>query len=211
MQRMWAQFKVIMENIGFKSPNEVKQKRKTIVVNLLGGPGCGKSTIRAGVFYFLKCSGLPCEEAIEYAKGKVYEGSDPVLKNQIYVFGKQHHITFRSMKHVDVIISESPLLLSIVYDIITNGKDVNSSFRKMVIEEHDKFDNMNYVLTRPNDRPYQEFGRTQTKDQAKGVDKLVMDVLEENKIDYTVLPSTHDTVMKIVEDVLKKINELDNE
>ncbi len=209
MVKMWAQFQEILEKTQFKNPNELKKKKKTIIINLFSGPGVGKSTMRAGIFYFLKCSGIPCEEAIEYAKGKVYEGSDPVLKNQIYVFGKQYHMTIRSKHQVDIIVSESPLLLSVVYDTITFGENTNENFRKLVVEEHNKFDNMNYLLIRPEDRPYQEFGRQQNKEEAKSVDGKVLKVLEDNNIDYTVLPSTHDSVMKIVEDVLKKI-ELDD-
>ena len=45
--------------------------KHTIVVNLIGGPGSGKSTTAAGLFYNLKKLGINCEMALEYAKDKV--------------------------------------------------------------------------------------------------------------------------------------------
>ena len=41
---------------------------RAIVINLYGGPCCGKSTVSAGLFYELKCLGVECELTGEYAK-----------------------------------------------------------------------------------------------------------------------------------------------
>ena len=35
--------------------------KNTVVVNLFGGPCCGKSTVASGLFYELKCLGIDCE------------------------------------------------------------------------------------------------------------------------------------------------------
>ena len=43
--------------------------KKTLVINLFGGPGVGKSTLCASVFAKLKIMGIDCEMATEYAKG----------------------------------------------------------------------------------------------------------------------------------------------
>ena len=42
---------------------------KTLVINLIGGPGCGKSTIAAELFSRLKKMGVTCELVTEYIKG----------------------------------------------------------------------------------------------------------------------------------------------
>lgn len=47
-------------------------KRKTIAVNLFGGPGSGKSTQALGVTYKLKVNGINCEYASEHAKDLVW-------------------------------------------------------------------------------------------------------------------------------------------
>ena len=48
---------------------------KTVVINLFGGPGCGKSTIAAELFAILKKQGYEVELVTEYAKDKVWEES----------------------------------------------------------------------------------------------------------------------------------------
>ena len=64
---------------------------RAIVINLFGGPCCGKSTVSAGLYYELKCMGVECELTGEYAKDKTWDDHQSVLKNQPYVFGKQLH------------------------------------------------------------------------------------------------------------------------
>ena len=90
--------------------------KHTIVVNLIGSPGSGKSTTAAGLFYNLKKLGINCEMALEYAKDKVYEESFKTMDDQLYIFGKQYHRMWRLKNLVDVIITDSPLLLSIYYN-----------------------------------------------------------------------------------------------
>ena len=49
--------------------------RKTLVINLFGGPGVGKSTMCASIFSKLKILGFECEMATEYVKDIVFEES----------------------------------------------------------------------------------------------------------------------------------------
>lgn len=46
------------------------ENNKVIVINLMGGPGSGKSTVASGIFYRLKKMGVNCELALEFVKDK---------------------------------------------------------------------------------------------------------------------------------------------
>ena len=57
----------------------------TILCNIYGGPGSGKSTSAAGVFSLLKTHGVNAELVTEFAKDLVWEGRDVTLDNQPYI------------------------------------------------------------------------------------------------------------------------------
>lgn len=168
-----------------------------IVINLFAGPGVGKSTTAARIFAELKLMGVNCEMALEFAKDKVWEESFKTMDDQIYIFGKQFHKIWRLKDKVDVIITDSPLPISIVYD-----KENSQAFHQLIMEQFNKFDNLNFLLERGSE--YQEAGRVQTEEEAKEVDKVVKNVLDTNNILYTTL-SIDGAAKKISEIVLNII------
>ena len=106
------------------------------IINLYGGPGCSKSTTAAGIFSVLKLHGVNCELCTEYAKDLTWESRNMTLQNQIYIFGKQYHRLWRVVNQVDVVITDSPILLSNIYD--TNNDE---AFRNLVLDTYNKFNN----------------------------------------------------------------------
>ena len=56
---------------------------KTLVINLIGGPCSGKSTIASGVFHEIKKMNINAELALEFAKDKVWEESFRTIDDQI--------------------------------------------------------------------------------------------------------------------------------
>ena len=96
------------------------KNKNTLVINLIGGPGSGKSTCASGIFYQLKKLGVNCELALEFAKDKVWEEPIKKLDDQFYIFGKLYHKLFRLNDKVDVIITDSPLIISILYNKISS-------------------------------------------------------------------------------------------
>lgn len=61
----------------------------TIVINLFGEPGAGKSTAAMDITARLKRKGINAEYVSEFAKDRVYENNGEVFKHQEYLFGKQ--------------------------------------------------------------------------------------------------------------------------
>ena len=169
-----------------------------IVINLFAGPGVGKSTNAARIFADLKMRGVNCEMALEFAKDKVWEESFRTMDDQIYIFGKQFHRIWRLKDKVDVIICDSPLLNSIVYD-----KENSKAFHELVIEQFNKFDNFNFYLKRS--ATYQKEGRIQTEEEARKIDKIVENVLIDYNIPFVTLDIDNASV-SIVDIIMDKLN-----
>ena len=65
-------------------------RKQALVVNLIGGPCSGKSTIAAELFARLKKMGIRCELVTEYIKERIYEENKTIPLDQIAVFGMEH-------------------------------------------------------------------------------------------------------------------------
>jgi nicotinamide riboside kinase len=168
--------------------------RRTLVVNLLGGPGSGKSTTAAQIFSELKWSDIECELAPEYAKDLVWEQRKKTFTNQIYLFGKQHHRIYRLLGQVDVVITDSPLLLTPIYDL-----ERRETLKQLALQEYRRMDNLAIVLKRR--KKYHSNGRNQDEQQAKEVDNQIRTLLKDNQIPYNEIDGTKESVQHIVKDI----------
>jgi hypothetical protein len=175
--------------------------RNTLVVNLYGGPGSGKSTTAAGIFSILKLHGVTCEMALEYAKDMVWEGRHETIKNQVYVFGKQFNRIYRLLGKVDVIITDSPLLLSIVYK--PDEPYYNSTFNNFVTYVVDSTDNLHVVLKRV--KKYSAVGRLQTEPEAILIDSKVKELIEENSCMYLEIQGNYEGINELSEIILDRL------
>lgn len=155
---------------------EERVKRMTKIINLFGGPGCGKSTTAAQVFSMLKQNNINCELVTEFAKQLTWSERFNELACQPYVFGKQLKNLSMLIGKVDVIITDSPVLLSIIY---TSDRWPNS-FKQSVLDIFNSFDNTNYFLKR--EKQYNPKGRNQTLEEAINIDGEISKLLQDNKI-----------------------------
>lgn len=172
---------------------------RTIIINLFSGPGAGKSTTAAGVFHKLKLAGVNCELVTEYAKDVVWKENFNTLKNQLYIFAKQHNKIFHLKDKVKVIVTDSPIILSLVY---YDESKVSKHFSGLVLDEFNdgKFINFNYYLNRV--KPYNPKGRFQNENEAKEVDTVVFNMLQKYNIGFKEIQGDESAVNEIVNDVL---------
>ena len=168
------------------------------VINLFAGPGAGKSTTAAGVFSLLKMHNINAELLTEFAKDLTWEKRDTALNNQYYIWAKQHHKLFRLQDQVDIVVTDSPLLLSILYG---NG-NTSSHFYTLVDVVFKQFDNMNFFVNRV--KPYNPKGRNQTEDEAKVVDRNTKRLLQSMGLDFEEIPGNFDGINHITDRILKK-------
>lgn len=152
----------------------------TTVVDLYGGPGTGKSTTAAHLFALLKQRGVNCELVREYAKDVVWEGRTHLLHNQIYIFAKQLKRQLDLLGKVDVVITDSPLLLSTVYND-------DPDLQRLVVKTYSEFRNVNVMLERV--KAYQPAGRVQDEAEARGLDAKIRKMLEDLEIEHATIPA----------------------
>lgn len=176
-----------------------------LVVNLLGGPGVRKSTVSAGVFYNLKMNyGINADLIDEYAKKLVWGDTTSTLDDQLYITAKQHHRQFIVRDKVDVAITDSPLLIGLLYD----PGDLKS-YPGMVLELFNKYDNLNILLERK--AVYNPAGRMQTEEQASKLDDAMRGLLLKHNVPFMVVPGDETAIFTISHEILKILEAKKNE
>lgn len=170
----------------------------TKVINLIGAPGAGKSTIASQLFSLMKWQGLDVELVSEYAKELVWEERTETMKNEVYLFGKQHHRLFRLKDKVEFIVTDRPLILSQFYN--TEYGDKSDAFKNIVVHEVNKFENINIFLHRT--KPYNAKGRNQTEEESNEFSEKIRNMMYELGQDMYELQAYDDTAIKIM-DLLK--------
>lgn len=116
------------------------------------------------------------------------------------MFGKQYHRVWRLNHKVQVIISDSPLILSIHY-----AKFESNYFENFVIEQFNKFNNITYFIER--DTEYNENGRVHSLDAAMKADQELKDILNKHDIKYSTVKTTEATDI-ITDQILQKLEDM---
>ena len=181
--------------------------KKSIVVNLIGGPGAGKSTMASLLFAKMKMAGISCEYVTEYAKDMVWENRYNILNDQLYILSKQYRRLKRINGAVDVIITDSPIVNNIYYNTkITDSMDKisNRLINDLVFELCDKFDNYYYLIER--NHIYEQKGRYQTEEESNVVSNEIQQMLDSFDVDYVKLVSGENSVNQILNDIKEKLN-----
>lgn len=157
---------------------------RTLYVNFFAGPSTGKSTMSGGLFYRLKRTGINCEYIQEYAKDKTWSEDRQTLLCQPYVTGKQYYRNTRLLNKVKVAVTDSPIILGLLYQ----GVGCNKSWERWLLEAFNEFNNLNIFLVRnPNDHPYNPSGRSQTEEESILLDSEIKVILDREKIDYHIV------------------------
>jgi hypothetical protein len=155
------------------------------VINLFAGPGAGKSTTAYGLTHFLKVFGVNCEFVHEEAKEFTWEKRYMTLACQPYIFGKQMRNLWRLQDQVDVVVTDSPILLSLAYAT----SEWPDSFKTYVVDQFNEFNNINYFLRR-NNKPYLPVGRSQTAEEAGQLDQKILRIMLDNNVNMITIESS---------------------
>lgn len=179
----------------------------TIVVNAFGGPGVGKTTMCWEIASELKKKGIITEYVSEYAKELVYEERwdilDDSMKNQKVILEEQKRRLDRLVGKVQVIVTDSPLLLSITY-----ANDATDEYKADILRQFNEYDNINFVIVRNRRREFQQSGRKQNFEESKEKDIQITQLLEDNEIVYQTYyqKNIKDVVNLIMQNVQEEKN-----
>ena len=165
----------------------------TIVVNLFGEPSAGKSTAAMDITARLKRKGINAEYVSEFAKDKVYEQNSEVFKHQEYIFGKQSFKMGRVRDKVQVIVVDSPLILSIIYN---QNEYLGEAFEQVVMDTFNSYNrNHDYELS----------GRFQNENEANEVREQLISELNKLNISYETATSSEEDCENIANEIVKEI------
>lgn len=166
----------------------------TQVINFVGGPSAGKSTMAAQLFGWMKQNRMNVEYVSEFAKDLTWDKALPVLDDQLYVFAEQNRRLYRLLGQVDYIITDSPLFLSLYY--VNHGMTKISSDEQAHVAAHWRvafedlvtttwflYNNKTYNVIRGN-RKFIQAGRNQTEAQSKEIDTELISLMDSLLIGY---------------------------
>lgn len=150
----------------------------TKIINLIGGPGVGKSTLAAGLYSELKKRHVSCELVTEYAKDMAWEKNDFIFNHQLIILSKQYRRLVRLLDQVDYVITDSPIILGCTY-LHQNSRDTDFNIKykdlmdEFIFETFQLFHNVNFLITRDFHQAYQTVGRREEFDAAKQLDDAI--------------------------------------
>jgi adenylate kinase family enzyme len=177
-------------------------KKETLIVSFFGGPGSGKSTQSYGLAYKLKMKGVNCEYINEFAKDKTWEKNNTALANQLFISCNQIYKQECVEGQVDVIISDSPIILGLFYWNDQN-KEKFTHYKNLLIETFSEKNNLNVYVRRK--KAYNPIGRNQTEEQAKELDVKIGNFLSDNKLPYVTIDGTVAGLEEIYNIVAQKL------
>ncbi len=173
----------------------------TKIINLLGGPGSGKSTSAALIFGKMKEQGISVEHVQEYVKSWAWEGRKIEEFDQLYIFAKQARREYTIMNKVDFIVTDSPAFLSEFYEqkyysnhIVRNAMSDYMNSISLAGGEY-----CNFMLRR--NKPYNPHGRYETEEESRVIDQEMRNWMDKRGYSYTEVDS-YKEILEIIGETL---------
>lgn len=175
------------------------------IINIVGAPNAGKSTLSAEIFVALKKLHMNVEHINEYVKQLVWQEKFDKINDQYYLARNQVKILESVVKKVDISICDSPLIISAFYNEYNNENMSNVKKTREFIFDKIKYfetiaENVYIFLERDTSIPYMEVGRIHNEDESKEINALMKRFLDKNDIPYITQKTGQDvnTLLKLL-------------
>lgn len=163
----------------------------TVIINLIGGPCIGKTTLAAKIYYKMNKASQSIEYVSEYAKKLVWTQNWDQLDNQYEVTRTQIENIDMIRGEVDYIVTDAAVMHGLYYN---NHNPHNSSNRWDVddkIKDHLKdtlHERLDIILTRNHDCPFVTVGRIHGYEESVAIDQYFSSWIEKNP---ELFPNAH--------------------
>lgn len=172
-----------------------------LLVNLYGDAGSGKTTGAAYVFSKLKLAGVKCELVQDVAKEKILEDNVKAMRNQAYIFGEQYFRLSRLEDEVDVVVTDSPLLLESLY---SDDERLGNAFKKVILNVAKSYDSIDFFV-KPAVYHRGKKGKIE-EDELSEFSKKVIVMLEKHFPGYMTVDGNKTGYDRIVKEVFAAID-----
>jgi len=185
----------------------MEEKKTSTIVSLYGGPGAGKSTSAAYMFYLLKAAGENVELVREYVKDWAWEGRKIDTYDQIYFLGKQVRKESMLFGKVKYLVTDSPIFMNYYYAHLYCTPKLAEGVKAAVLGFYeqtliDGHQHHHIILHRT--KPYIQAGRYQNEEEALAIDDGVERMLRQLKIpNVTHCKSTEEDLKNVWENIIK--------
>lgn len=163
----------------------MEEKKTTTIISMYGGPGAGKSTSAAYMYYLLKAAGENTELVREYVKDWAWEGRKIDTYDQIYFLGKQARHESMLFGKVKWLVTDSPIFMNYFYAQLYSPRKLAEGVKAAVLAFYDQTiedGHKHHHVLLHRTKPYMQEGRYQNEKEALSIDDGVERMLKNLKI-----------------------------
>jgi hypothetical protein len=178
--------------------------KKTKVINIISGPGSGKTTLVALLFGKMKILGYDIEMIPEYVKSLVWLKQTEEFNNQYHISLMQYRLLKAYDGVVDYIITDGSLIHGLYYNKanLNNVSDITKT-EAAIKKYYSEFENINIYIERQGIE-YDTRGRIENKEEAIKADKGLEQIIKDMGIEYLKVEANEEKITEIIEYIKKK-------